>query len=514
MKPFRLIILFALLTSFFTLFGCLESNIQVPPFSTGQFVSRATDLNYANWKNSDYNNMVLVFKNDKISVADANDLNVALPDLSGFVPYQGATSDVNLNRQDLLNANFIEVKTDRTLSTSGTSFDYAQFKRNDTLGIGLRNYLNGTNNEPMFFGAGGHSGGTAILFGNTNGFLRVLPFDNNTVYFQSSLDNFAFSGLNGTKGTGLNFNYGASTFQGTVSATNIAATNVSVTTDLKINTSLRFADSNGNNKWHLQRFNDRLTIVETGVAERFVIKESTGNVGVGNNNPKVTLDVSGKGRYTQDLNVEGTIYYNALEAMSPHALLADESGYTRICTVATNGDVVYETTQLVSGEYKKVIVKDTTGVCDKTVLKNRYETQDLMLVGGQPTFVAEITNVYQNIWTKETNEEIIREIRESISDWNSGVNYYVGNYFNYNGVAYEVLQEHVSQEDWLPNQLPTLYKVLVLHEYNEVSEWVQPTGSSDCYPLNALVTYQGKTYKNTGSNCNVWNPLVYGWVLQ
>jgi hypothetical protein len=484
------------------------------PFTASQFYSQVTDLNYSSVLNGDNNNQILIIKDNKISVADVNDLNVALPDLSGFVPYQGATSDVNLNRQDLLNANFIEVKTDRTLSTSGTSFDYAQFKRNDTLGIGLRNYLNGTNNEPMFFGAGGHSGGTAILFGNTNGFLRVLPFDNNTVYFQSSLDNFAFSGLNGTKGTGLNFNYGASTFQGTVSATNIAATNVSVTTDLKINTSLRFADSNGNNKWHLQRFNDRLTIVETGVAERFVIKESTGNVGVGNNNPKVTLDVSGKGRYTQDLNVEGTIYYNALEAMSPHALLADESGYTRICTVATNGDVVYETTQLVSGEYKKVIVKDTTGVCDKTVLKNRYETQDLMLVGGQPTFVAEITNVYQNIWTKETNEEIIREIRESISDWNSGVNYYVGNYFNYNGVAYEVLQEHVSQEDWLPNQLPTLYKVLVLHEYNEVSEWVQPTGSSDCYPLNALVTYQGKTYKNTGSNCNVWNPLVYGWVLQ
>jgi hypothetical protein len=87
MKPFRLIILFALLTSFFTLFGCLESNIQTPPFSTSQFVSRATDLNYANWKNSDYNNMVLVFKNDKISVADANDLNVALPDLSSYVDW-------------------------------------------------------------------------------------------------------------------------------------------------------------------------------------------------------------------------------------------------------------------------------------------------------------------------------------------------------------------------------------------------------------------------------------------
>jgi hypothetical protein len=107
MKPFRLIILFALLTSFFTLFGCLESNIQTPPFSTSQFVSRATDLNYANWKNSDYNNMVLVFKNDKISVADANDLNIALPDLSAYVKYKQASQDLNINGFDLLDVNNI-----------------------------------------------------------------------------------------------------------------------------------------------------------------------------------------------------------------------------------------------------------------------------------------------------------------------------------------------------------------------------------------------------------------------
>lgn len=86
-KTGNLFLILILAFSLITLAGCTESNIQVPPFTTGQFVSRATDLNYSSWKNSDYNNMVLVFKNDKISVADANDLNVALPDLSDYVDW-------------------------------------------------------------------------------------------------------------------------------------------------------------------------------------------------------------------------------------------------------------------------------------------------------------------------------------------------------------------------------------------------------------------------------------------
>jgi len=53
--------------------GCLEGNNTItPPFSTNQFVRQATDLNYSDWKAGDYNNMVLVFDGNKISVADAS----------------------------------------------------------------------------------------------------------------------------------------------------------------------------------------------------------------------------------------------------------------------------------------------------------------------------------------------------------------------------------------------------------------------------------------------------------
>jgi len=74
LKPlFFILVLVALLLTP----GCLESNNTLtPPFTTSQFVNKATDLNYTDWKDGDYNNMVLVFDGNKISVADASDLNV------------------------------------------------------------------------------------------------------------------------------------------------------------------------------------------------------------------------------------------------------------------------------------------------------------------------------------------------------------------------------------------------------------------------------------------------------
>ena len=101
-KTGNLFLIIILAFSLITLAGCTETNVQTPPFTTSQFVSRATDLNYIDWKNSDYNNMVLVFKNDKISVADANDLNVALPDMLAYVSWVDG-NNVYVIKSDLNN---------------------------------------------------------------------------------------------------------------------------------------------------------------------------------------------------------------------------------------------------------------------------------------------------------------------------------------------------------------------------------------------------------------------------
>lgn len=42
--------------------------------------------------------------------------------------------------------------------------------------------------------------------------------------------------------------------------------------------------------------------------------------------------------------------------------------------------------------------------------------------------------------------------------------------------------------------------------------WIQPTGAHDAYRLGAKVTHNGFTWENTGSDANVWEPGIFGWV--
>ena len=45
-----------------------------------------------------------------------------------------------------------------------------------------------------------------------------------------------------------------------------------------------------------------------------------------------------------------------------------------------------------------------------------------------------------------------------------------------------------------------------------VAPWVQPTGANP-YTRGARVTHKGQTWENTGSDANVWEPGVFGWVV-
>jgi len=42
--------------------------------------------------------------------------------------------------------------------------------------------------------------------------------------------------------------------------------------------------------------------------------------------------------------------------------------------------------------------------------------------------------------------------------------------------------------------------------------WVAPTGAHDAYKLQAKVSHNGFNWNNTGSDANVWEPGVFGWV--
>ena len=85
--------------------------------------------------------------------------------------------------------------------------------------------------------------------------------------------------------------------------------------------------------------------------------------------------------------------------------------------------------------------------------------------------------VHENIWRDITdevkraqenqNEEQPPETDEGtepettgpeIQAWAAGIDVKTGDRFTYNGDTYEVRQPHTTQTDWLPNELPALYR--------------------------------------------------------
>ena len=116
-----------------------------------------------------------------------------------------------------------------------------------------------------------------------------------------------------------------------------------------------------------------------------------------------------------------------------------------------------------------------------------------------------------------TNEEQILEIATIFPKYEIGKNYKVGEYFTFGENAtgdpqlYKVVQDHVSQENWLPNENPALYEPIGLNE-SGYPIWSKPSGAHDAYNTGDIVDYNGTLYKSL-INGNVYSPDEYpnGW---
>jgi hypothetical protein len=78
---------------------------------------------------------------------------------------------------------------------------------------------------------------------------------------------------------------------------------------------------------------------------------------------------------------------------------------------------------------------------------------------------------------------------------------------------YKCVQPHTSQSDWRPINVPALFTEV--QPAGVISVWVQPTGAQDAYQIDDLVHYptiNDPVYRSTVNN-NVWEPTVFGWVL-
>ena len=126
--------------------------------------------------------------------------------------------------------------------------------------------------------------------------------------------------------------------------------------------------------------------------------------------------------------------------------------------------------------------------------------------------------VGQYLLSKDLTDEHKQKFTSLYPLWEPDQELSVGDKVVYEGNVYEVIQEHTSQSDWLPNLVPALYKIFYQRvaedeggdEVDVIPVWVQPLGAHDAYNAWDLVYYDGKVWESK-SDGNVWIPGVHGW---
>lgn len=106
-------------------------------------------------------------------------------------------------------------------------------------------------------------------------------------------------------------------------------------------------------------------------------------------------------------------------------------------------------------------------------------------------------------------DEMSLQVPDIYPTWKAGINYTVNNRILYNETLYRVLQDHTSQESWLPDVSPSLFAKVLIPDVNVIPEWEQPD-STNPYMKGDKVIHNGKTWISNIDN-NVWEPSVYGW---
>ena len=96
------------------------------------------------------------------------------------------------------------------------------------------------------------------------------------------------------------------------------------------------------------------------------------------------------------------------------------------------------------------------------------------------------------------------DVPELFRVWAPNEDYVKDERFQHLGVLYKVLMDHRSQEDWEPQNAPSLYARVLIPDPEVIPEWVQPD-STNAYMKGDRVMYNGKVWESTIDN-NVWVP--------
>ena len=98
-------------------------------------------------------------------------------------------------------------------------------------------------------------------------------------------------------------------------------------------------------------------------------------------------------------------------------------------------------------------------------------------------------------------EDQALEVATIYEPWDFGKAYAVGDYLTYgtNSVGdpqlYKVAQAHISQENWTPDKVPSIYVPIGLDD-SGYPVWAAPTGAHDAYNIGDIVNYNGTLYES------------------
>ena len=133
----------------------------------------------------------------------------------------------------------------------------------------------------------------------------------------------------------------------------------------------------------------------------------------------------------------------------------------------------------------------------------------MMLILNGSSEVSALQKEYQAELNSVTNDVTLYMV-DMFPLWSgAGVKYEKGKRVQYNGVLYEVVKEHVSQENWKPDITPSEYAKVISSISGEIPEWEQPL-PTNAYKLGDRVKHNGRYYESTYDGANVWEPGVVG----
>lgn len=135
--------------------------------------------------------------------------------------------------------------------------------------------------------------------------------------------------------------------------------------------------------------------------------------------------------------------------------------------------------------------------------------------------VEQMNKVTKLVLQSEISPDDYADIISVFPEWKTDTNYKAGEVVRYNFSAWEVIQDHTSQEDWSPELAASLFKQVTPkkttdpetgEEVEIIPDFVKPTGAHDVYMIGDKVQFEGKTYESIIDN-NTYSPLEYaqGW---